>query len=379
MTSRSAAVQTVLLLTSIFFVSCVSRFGMGPLMPAIENDLNVGHAEAGFVFFATSFGYCLGILLSGPVAYRLNYRGTIIASSGAVGAALFWTAFGNSFWDLAAGMTVVGMAGGLYLPCGLATISSVVSPANLGKAFAVHEIAPNISLAFTPFVVELLLGWTTWRGVVNIFGLTALVACGIFFWFGQGSAMQGILPDKAALKKIVVTPSFWVLMLIFSLAIGANVGVYVMLPVFLVSDLGFDRPSANEIVSFSRAFGLVIVLIAGSLTDRWSPKLVMSLILLAGGILTSLLGFLSGHYLLVAVFLQPALAGCFFPVGFTVLSQMGPFVVSLCIPMAFLFGAGVIPAGIGAMAEAGYFSSSLVLVGLLIATGAPLTYFIKHS
>jgi len=379
MTSHSATVQTVALVSSIFFVSCIARFGMGPLMPAIETDLGIHHGEAGSIFFTTSFGYCIGIFLSELFSSRLNYRNTVIISSASVALALFITSMGVGFISLALGMTVVGIAAGLYLPAGLSTITQVVSPAHWGKAFAMHEVAPNISLTIGPVLVEAILAWTNWRGVLVAFGLTTLLACVLFAVSGKGSRNKSEKPSTRKYKESFSNPSFWVMMLIFALAIGANVGVYVMLSVFLVSDLGFDREYANMIVSLARCFGLVVVLLAGMLTDRWEPKKAMATILLAGGLTTASLGFLSGHYLLAAIFLQPALAGCFFPVGFTVLSQMGPGIVAICVPIAFLLGAGAIPAGIGAMADAGHFSMAMILSGLLIGCGAMLTFAIKLS
>lgn len=379
MTSRAVAAQTVGLLASIFFVSCISRFGMGPLMPAIESGLHLDHAEAGYIFFTTSLGYCIGISLSELFSSRFNYRNTVIFSSACVAIAMFVTSMGLGFLTLALGMTIVGLAAGLYLPAGLSTITEVVSPANWGKAFAVHEVAPNISLTIGPLIVEAILHWTNWRGVLLAFGATTLLACIVFGVSGRGSHKKSEKPSFATYKAAFTNPSFLLLIVIFSLAIGANVGVYVMLPVYLVSALDFARPDANTIVSFARFFGLVVVFLAGMLTDRWDAKKTMALILLAGGTVTASLGVLTGNFLLVAIFLQPAFAGCFFPVGFTVLSQMGPNAVAICVPIGFLIGAGGIPAAIGEMADAGYFSASMVLSGFLIACGGPLAMMVRSK
>lgn len=379
MTSRAVAAQTVGLLSTIFFVSCISRFGMGPLMPEIETNLRINHAEAGYIFFMTSLGYCIGISLSELFSSRFNYRNTVVFSSACVAIALFVTAMGIDFLTLALGMTVVGLAAGLYLPAGLSTITAVVSPANWGKAFAVHEIAPNISLTISPLIVEAILSWTSWRGVLLTFGAATLLASMVFTLSGRGSLKKSEQPDLATYKAAFTNPSLLLLMVIFSLAIGANVGVYVMLPLFLVSALDYARPDANTIVSFARLFGLVVVLLAGMITDRWDARKTMALILLAGGSVTASLGVLSGNLLLVAIFLQPAFAGCFFPVGFTVLSQMGPSAVAICVPIGFLIGAGAIPAAIGEMADAGFFSASMILSGFLIACGGPLAMMVRSK
>ena len=80
----------------------------------------------------------------------------------------------------------------------------------------------------------------------------------------------------------------------------------------------------------------------------------MAVALGSAGVMTVLLGVTSGPVLVSAVFLQPLLAVCFFPVGFAALSRVSPLGVSLAVPAAMLLGGGAIPALIGAMAEAGW-------------------------
>jgi len=47
----------LLLLTSIFFVNFLARILLAPLMPAVESDLGLSHAEAGSFFLLVSLGY----------------------------------------------------------------------------------------------------------------------------------------------------------------------------------------------------------------------------------------------------------------------------------------------------------------------------------
>jgi NNP family nitrate/nitrite transporter-like MFS transporter len=51
--------------------------------------------------------------------------------------------------------------------------------------------------------------------------------------------------------------------------------------------------------------------------------------------------------------------------------------ISLTIPLAFLFGGGLMPSMMGIMADAGAFSLSMVLVGLLTLAGSFLSLALK--
>ena len=55
----------LLILTSIFFVNFISRIIPAPLMPKIETDLNISHAQAGSFFLLISIGYFVTLIGSG--------------------------------------------------------------------------------------------------------------------------------------------------------------------------------------------------------------------------------------------------------------------------------------------------------------------------
>jgi NNP family nitrate/nitrite transporter-like MFS transporter len=161
---------------------------------------------------------------------------------------------------------------------------------------------------------------------------------------------------------------------LFSLAIGASLGVYTMFPLYLVAERGIDRSWTNTLVGLSRVSGLVAVFLAGWATDRIGPRQIMRWVFLLTGTLTMLLGAVPGYWIAGVFFLQQLLAVCFFPAGLSALSAIGPpqarnLAVSLSIPIAFLAGGGLTPALIGVMGDAGSFAGGIVLVGGLILLG----------
>ncbi len=368
-------------LTGIFLLNFLSRIALAPLLPAVEKDLNIGHGEAGALFFIISLGYCPMLLGSGFVSSRLNHRKTIILSSLAVGAAFLFVGVSRSLWEVQLGLLILGMSAGLYLPSGILTIIGLVRSKDLGKAVAIHELAPNLGFLIAPFLAEVLLGWFSWRGVVAFVGMASLIGGGIFAFWGKGGNSYGEAPNLRMMRSLLVDPSVLILIVLFSLALGMSAGVYSMMPLYLVSDRGMDRTWANALLGFSRVVTLGTVLVSGWLTDRLGVEKNLKAVFVAGGLLTCLLGVAPGSWIIPVVFIQGMLATSFFPIGFAALSRIGSpveknLVLSLTLPAASLLG-GAIPVGIGIMGGGGLFSVAFILLGGLNLGGLVLIRYLK--
>jgi NNP family nitrate/nitrite transporter-like MFS transporter len=371
----------LLFLGGIFLLNFLSRIILGPLMPAVEKDLKIGHGEAGSLFFIIALGYCTMLLASGFVSSRLNHRRTIILSSVAVGGAFLLVGFSRDLWGVRFGLLMVGMAAGLYLPSGILTIIGLVRPKDLGKAVAIHELAPNLGFLIAPLLAEALLGWFSWRGVLVFIGIASLIGGAVFVFWGKGGNSYGEAPNLRMMRSLLVDPSVWILIVLFSLALGMSSGVYSMMPLYLVSERGMDRTWANTLLGLSRVATLGIVLVSGWMTDRLGVKKNLKAVFLTAGLLTCMLGIAPGSWVIPIVFIQGMVATCFFPVGFAALSRVGSpnvknVVLSLTLPVASLLG-GAIPVGIGLMGEMGLFSVGFTLLGGLIFGGLLLIRYLK--
>jgi NNP family nitrate/nitrite transporter-like MFS transporter len=375
-------VASLLFLTSLFFLNFISRIILAPLLPIVERDLGVSHIEAGSLFLLISLGYFVALLFSGFLSSQMTHRHTIITSATAVGLSLLAISLSNSLWTIRIGLILLGGSAGIYLPSGIATLTSLIKQKHWGKALAVHEVAPNLSFVAAPLVSEILLLWFSWRGILAILGGTSLVLGIAYACFSRGGEFRGQAPSLATFKPIMSEPAFWILIILFSLGIGSTLGIFTMLPLYLVVERGLDQNWANTLIGLSRISGIGIAFIGGWISDRLGPRSTMGFVFLITGILTILLGLASETWLVVAVFIQPMSAVCFFPAGFAVLSQIGPpearnVAVSLTIPFAFVVGAGAIPTGIGYMGDAGSFALGIVLAGGMMLVGALLSKFVK--
>ena len=381
-TDLRSQIGPIFILVAIFLLNFLGRVILAPLLPTIKSDLAVGHGEAGSLFLCMSMGYFVSLLGSGFVASRLMHYRTITLSATAIGLALLTISFSDSQGALLAGLVLLGLAAGLYLPSGISTLTSLVGPNQWGKALAIHELAPNLGFVLAPLISEALLGWLSWRGILGVMGAASMAAGLAFARFGKGGRFPGATPSIGSLRNILAKPAFWIITTLFSLGITGSLGVYAMLPLYLVAERGLDQYSANILVAISRISGPIMAIIAGWATDRFGAKRIMAAVFLLTGTTTLLLGLAKGSWLVIIVFLQPMLAVCFFPAGFAALSCIGSsrarnLAVSLTIPLAFLIGGGTIPTGIGIMGDFAHFALGFGLVGGLILVGFILSLTLK--
>ena len=342
----------------------------------------MSHGQAGFLFFMSSVGYLVGLLLSGLLASRSTHRLMIAVSVGGVGVAMLAIAAARSLWLIRCGLFGAGFAAGLYLPSAIVTITSLVDRQHWGKAIAVHELAPNLAFFISPFIAELFLRWFSWRAALGTLGALSLVASATFCRYGRGGSFAGESPKAGAFGALARTPTLWLLVLLFGLAVSSTVGVYAMLPLYLIAERRLEPSWANTIVAFSRSHGPILGLLGGWASDKLGAKQTIVISLIFTGAATLLLGITPNRWLSAVVFFQPLLAVWFYPAAFAAIAMItGPsarnLAVSFTVPIGFVIGAGLIPTFIGAMGDAGSFASGFTLIGILIAIGGSFAWLLK--
>lgn len=372
----------ILFLSWLFYICFITRVIFSPLMPTMEKDLGISHSQAGGLFLMLSIGYLVAPFCSGLISYKINHRGNLSVSAWFVGLALIPFAFANTFWAIHVLPIIIGLATGLQLPSAIATITAEVQKQDWGKALSVHQAAPLLSFITAPLIATLLLSWLSWRWVLMIWAFLALISAFAFTLRGSGGGFPGQLPNYSNIKAVLSIRSFWVMVFLFAAAMGGNSGIYAMLPLFLVNEHAMDLEVANTLLGLSQISGLLMVFVAGWLTDRIGQKPAMFGALLISGFLTVLIGILKGSWLVGIIFIQPAMLSSFFPAAFAALSRITPpslrsVTSAIGPPIAFLIGGGVLPAVIGYMGEHSSFSNGMILVGLMMLLGSLLIPFIK--
>ena len=208
-----------------------------PSFPAISTDLGLSSGQAGALFLLGRRGDAGGLLRGGLVSARLKHRGTILLSvlgmaAVLVGALLRRLALGacgpsSSSW---------GCFAGLQLPSSVATITGTVKPDDWGKALSVQQMAPPLSLVVGPLIAAGLLTAFTWNTTLLwVAGLGVVLGAGLPLRLRRHRRLPGRRAQPEHVKPVVSTRSFWVMIFLFALGMGAQVGIFTMLPLYLTA------------------------------------------------------------------------------------------------------------------------------------------------
>jgi len=380
--SGATSLSALIILTAIFYLNFFSRIIFSPLLPSIEKSLSLSHGTAGAFFLFLSSGYFVSLVGSGYISSQLGHKKTIVCSMLAISFSLLLIASVTRLIYLQGTFFILGMAAGMYLPSGISTISALFSPGRWGRAFAVHELAPNLAFLTAPLFSSLLLTRYNWQEAIYFLVIATSLAALFYMFLGRMTGLHGEKPNLANCGAILRQKNFILLVLLFALGISGTIGVFNILPLFLVTVHRLPLNEANLIVGLSRCATLFSALAGGWIADRFGNKRTIGGVLLLTGLATSGIGWTSDAVLTACIFLQPLLAVCFFPAGFALLSRIGTpesrnVVVSLSIPVAFVIGGGLLPALIARMADAGYFQTGLILTGMAICSGVILLIFLQ--
>ena len=170
--------------------------------------------------------------------------------------------------------------------------------------------------------------------------------------------------------------------IIWIFSAGANIGLYYIIPLYLVKELSLDMDYANTIFGLSRLGGAVLTIAAGFFVDRVSLKKACFVLVLATGIFTVLLALSNVRWTPVFLFLQACISPTFFVVGFVVVAKMfnqeqrgqaTGFVVTIG-----MIGTGLVPYFLGLSGDYYSFRVGILVLGILTALSSGLLYTLKE-
>jgi MFS family permease len=110
-----------------------------------------------------------------------------------VGAASILTGLAQSEWQIAAGLTLIGLFAAIYHPVGIAML--VAEAPQVGKTLGINGVFGNVGVAFAALLAGALADFATWRAAFIVPGVAAL-ALGLGFY----RAGRGIDPARGKAK-----------------------------------------------------------------------------------------------------------------------------------------------------------------------------------
>lgn len=360
----------LLIFWGLWFLNASSRLVLSPLLPIIEDELAITHALAGSLFFYMSVGLTISVFMSGWIAKHIGYKRSILYS--VIGLVFVFVCFryAQTYYAFAGFSFALGLTLGIYLPCAVPLITSMISRRNWGKAIAFHDTAPSFGFLAIPILIAFALRFFHWKEFfVLLSGACALFV--IFFWvFAPDPRPQEEKRSRYAM--VLRRPDFWIIAILWTMATMATAGIYSIIPLFLVKEKGIELELANTIFGVSRIGGVFATVLIGFLIDRYAIKKLLFIIMLITGLSTVGVALAHVYWLLIgALIIQATVSVVFFPVAVTAIStithldERGTF-VGLTLALSGIIGMGLVPVGLGAVADIWNFQTGILVTGLLI-------------
>lgn len=363
--------QLGFLVLTVFF-SLLSRTLFSPLLPTMVRDLGITHSRAGSFFFYIASGYAISMLLSGFLSQRITHRWTIGLSVFIAAIGLMIVAAASTADFMPVGFLIIGAGTGLYPPSGITTMTHLVEPARWGTATAVHELGPNAAFIAAPFVASVGIAVADWRAALWCTAVFCIIAGTLFLRWGRGGDFAGVPPHLSKISVLLKSRTFLVVVLFYVVTMSAFLGVYTMLPSYLVDERGMPGRTVNTLIGLSRVSGLFTIFIAGILVDRiHAGKLIATMVLLVSAS-TIGIGVFRGGLLVASIMVEATVGAAFVPIMLTVLSRASPAAlrslsIAVTIPFAYVVGGGLVPYLLGLMAVHATFSWGFIILGVLMA------------
>jgi NNP family nitrate/nitrite transporter-like MFS transporter len=343
---------------------------LSPLLPIIEDELVITHALAGSLFFYMSVGLTIAVFMAGWISKHIGYKRSIIYSFIALVFVFICFRYAQTYYYFAAFSVLLGFTSGIYLPCSVPLITSIISRKNWGKALAFHDTAPSFSFLAIPILVAFALRFYYWKSFfVMLSGACALFI--VFFWvFAPDPRPQE--EKRSRYATVLRRTDFWIMAILWIMAAMATAGIYSIIPLFLVKEKGMQLELANTIFGISRGGGVFATILVSFLIDRFAVKKLLFIILFITGLSTVGMALAQVFWVLVGtLIIQGTLSVAFFPAAVTAISTITPLderstFVGLILAVGGIIGIGLVPVGLGAVADIWNFQIGILAIGLLI-------------
>jgi NNP family nitrate/nitrite transporter-like MFS transporter len=378
---RGRALSFLLFLWFIWFVNFTIRIVFAPILPLVEDEFMVNHAQASSIFIFLSAGYGVAVIASGLFSGKFGYKKSIVLSLLLLSLIAFLIPFVHNFVLLYAFAFVLGFSVGFYLPSAIPLITEYYSEKDWGKAIAIHDTGASSAIFATPFVALFLLQFFPWRGIFVVFGCI-YIACSIIFCF-VSTEVKINNPPKAVFNDLIKIKSLWLMAIIWVFGAGANLGIYSIVPLYLTKELQLNIGYANIILGVSRLGAVAVAIACGFLIDRFNLKKIMFLVMIITGVLTIIMGLVSVRYIGIVLFLQAFFVTAFFPVGLVAIAktfnrEMRSLATGIILALAIAFGGGIIPYLLGVSGDLYSFRLGITILGIFVGLSSTLIFHLKE-
>jgi MFS family permease len=355
---------------SLWFLSYSTRSAFSPILPLVEDSLSLSHGEAGGLFTSLSIGYCLTLLMANRLASVWGFKKTVVIGFVAIFLVFLGVQWTESYFGFHILFFLLGVATGTYIPSILPIITETYDHKHWGKAIGFHDSAASLSIFAVPILIAFGLNYLSWRKILLILGIVSLILP-IFFWEVSIEPKHEMSRQRGRYIDLLKKRTTWVMGILWIFASASCVGVYSILPLYLIKGRGIDFGVANTLFGISRIGGVFASIFIGFLIDRYGYRRMLILCQLTAGLSTIALSLASSlPLIMITLILQATLSLTFFPVGLATLSKLTPLselslTIGVILSFGVIFGMGVSPLLLGLTADYLNFQTGIFWLGVL--------------
>jgi MFS family permease len=353
----------------LWYLNFSCRAVLSPLMPIIEDEFAISHTLAGSIFTFVSIGFTITLLLTALLAARIGYKKCIALGFLILAVSMLSLKCATTFPFFALVAFSIGLGAGVYLPSAIPLLTEIFEPKNWGKAIALHDTGASFSTLSIPVLTAIAVQFLHWRALLLILCASCLVLL-VFFWvFSPDPHPQR--EKQIQFTRVLRRKDLWLIAVLWFFATANSLGLYNLIPLFLVKEKGIDLGVANTIFGLSRIGALVASVLVGFLIDRFGTKRIILTVLLTTALSTVGIAVSPTLPLLVGMLaFQATVSAAFYPAGFVAISklsdlnQRGIF-TGVTLAFGVVFGLGLTPAILGAAADVWGFQPGILVLGVL--------------
>jgi MFS family permease len=368
----------------LWYLNFSTRAIFSPILPLIEDTLSLSHGEAGGLFTSLAIGNSLFLLISGRFAAIWGYKRTVV--SGFIGIGLIFLAlqWADSYLAFHILFFFLGIAAGTYLPSILPIITETYESRHWGKVIGIHDSAASVSILSVPILVALGIHFLSWKTLLLLLGAVSLLLP-IYFWKVSVEPRGEMSQQKSPISNLLKRRTLWIIGFLWIFASASSLGLYSVLPLYLIRERGIDFDFANTLFGISRVGAVFVSIFIGFLIDRYGYRLIAMLCLVTTGLSTIGLALSSTlPLILVTLILQATLSVGFFPAAFAALSNLTPLsersmAIGVAISIGTIFGSGGAPLLLGLVADHFSFRTGIIWLGSLTAVSSLAVRFLRKG
>ena len=256
------------------------------LLPLIGNELGLKYSEIGAILTCQYLVGAISNIPGGLIVDMVGRKTLLMALSLLwVGIPYLLMGFTHAYWLILVCSALIGIGNNLWHPAAIPLLAQRF-PDRRGLAVAYHGMGGNVGDSLAPLAAGALLTVLSWRNVVILNVIPALiVSLLIVLYLGRSADQKEKSDDKNS--RIKPADTIWALKILLknrtvvlmstssAFRSMTQTALLTFLPVFLANQLGYSSVWIGGCIFALQAAGFIAAPIAGHLSDRMGRRRII--------------------------------------------------------------------------------------------------------